>query len=110
MHSHPYTSLVEAQMGLRDQGYTEEFVWEDGEFKSADKSKTYATSDLEIVEHYRFEGMSNPGDMSIVFAIEASDGKKGYAFSGYGTYADEKFVNFLDEVPEREDTEVEKSA
>lgn len=107
MHSHPYTSLVEAQMGIREQGYTEEFNWVDGELTDADKTKTYGTGDLVIVEHYRFEGASNPGDMSILFALEANDGKKGYAISGYGTYADEKFVKFLDELPERDTTRVE---
>ncbi len=106
MHSHDYDTLVEAQMGLRKNGFTEEFVWEDEQFKSEDKSVTYRPDDLKIVEHYRFEGASDPGDMSILMALEAKDGRKGYAISAYGTYADEKFVKFLDEIPEREDPEV----
>ena len=107
MHNHSYQSLVEAQTGVREDGYTEEFLWVDGELMDADKSRSYGKSDLTIVEHYRFEGVSNPGDNSVLFVLEASDGTKGYVISGYGTYADEKFVKFLDEVPERDSTRVE---
>ena len=109
MHSHDYDNLVEAQQGLLKQGYTEEFLWKDGKMMSADRSKTYRPSDLKMVEHYRFEGMTNPADMSIVMVVEASDGKKGYVVSGYGTYADPKLDEFMDEVPEVEDTEVDKA-
>lgn len=106
MHNHDYDSLVEAQQGLREQGYTEEFLWKDDKMMAADRSKTYEPSDFKMVENYRFEGMTNPGDMSIVMVVEASDGKKGYVVSGYGTYADAKLDEFMDEVPEVEDPEV----
>ena len=109
MHSHDYDSLVEAQTGVRDLGYTEEYLWKDGEMMAADRSKTYQPSEMKIVEHYRFEGMSNPGDMSILLCIESDDGKKGYVISGYGTYADAKLDEFLEQVPQAEDTEVEKA-
>ncbi len=108
MHSHDYDSLIEAQQGVRANGYTEEFLWKDGEMLSEDSSVKYDPQDMLIVEHYRFEGASDPGDMSILMCIESKDGKKGYAISSYGTYADEKFVKFLDEVPEKEETEVTK--
>ena len=107
MHNHPYDTLVEAQAGVRSAGYTEEFTWDEGALKSADKTRAYGRDDLAIVEHYRFEGASDPGDLSILLALEATDGTRGYAISGYGTYADEKFVTFLDELPVRDSTRVE---
>ena len=106
MHSHDYDSLVEAQAGVRAEGFTEEYLWKDGRMTSADRATTYQPADMKIVEHYRFEGMTNPGDMSILMCLTSSDGKKGYVISGYGTYADAKLDEFLDEVPEAEDTEV----
>lgn len=109
MHSHDYDSLVEAQAGLRDRGYTEEYLWKDGEMMSADRSKTYEPKDFTIVENYRFEGMTNPGDMSIVMVVESNDGRKGYVVSGYGTYADPKLDEFMDIVAEEEDPEVSKA-
>ncbi len=109
MHSHPYNSVVEAQQGLIKKGYTEGFIWSDDKFMTGNKSKSYSISELTIVETYRFEGITNPGDESILFAIEAADGSKGYAISAYGPYADEKFVKFLDEVKKVEDTSVHKN-
>ena len=109
MHSHNYDSIVEAQAGVRQKGFTEEFLWKDGEMLSEDKSMQYDATDLTVVEHYRFEGMSNPADMSIMMLLESKDGRKGYVISSYGPTADEKLTKFLDDVPQREDTEVHKA-
>ena len=108
MHSHDYDSIIEAQAGVRKAGYTEEFLWKDGEMLSEDSSTQYDAEDLTVIEHYRFEGASNPDDMSIFMVLESRDGRKGYVISAYGTYADEKLVNFLEQVPVREDTDVHK--
>ena len=108
MHSHDYDSLIEAQQGVRAAGYKEEFLWKDGEMLAEDGSVQYDPTDLTVVEHYRFEGESNPDDMSILMVLESRDGRKGYVVSAYGTYADAKLVEFLDEVPVREDGDVHK--
>ena len=68
----------------------------------------YDPEDLLAVEHYRFEGESDPGDMSILMALESKDGRKGYVVSAYGTYADAKFVQFLDKIPVKQDSDVHK--
>ena len=109
MHSHDYDHLVEAQQGVIADGYTEGFIWVDDQLMSADRSRSYRPGELTSVEEYRFEGMTNPGDMSILIVLEASDGTKGYAISSYGPTADEKLVKFLDEVPKRIETEVTKA-
>jgi hypothetical protein len=44
--------------------------------------------DFTIVEVFRFEGMSNPSDGSILYAIESNDGINGTLVSSYGVYAD----------------------
>jgi len=41
-----------------------------------------------VDEFHRFEGMSNPDDNSIVFAISSDDGIKGTLVDAYGIYAD----------------------
>ena len=108
MHSHDYDSLIDAQQGVRSAGYKEEFLWKDGEMLSEDSSVQYDPEDLKVVEHYRFEGESNPGDMSILMALESKDGRKGYVVSAYGTYADDKLVAFLEKVPVDVDSDVQK--
>jgi hypothetical protein len=45
---------------------------------------------LTIVEHHRFEGMSDPDDSSVVYALEASNGLKGLLVDAYGAYANWK--------------------
>jgi hypothetical protein len=57
---------------------------------------------MEIVEYHRFEGVSTPDDMAIVFAVECRDGKKGLVISSYGPYAELDIVNFMDKVKIKE--------
>ena len=103
MHKHDYETIIDAQQGVRKAGYTEEFKWtDDHRFTDASGEKAYQAGELTMVQHYRFEGMSNPGDMSIFMVLEAKDGKRGYVISAYGPYADEKLTDFLDEIPKRE--------
>lgn len=52
-----------------------------------DGKKIYQPSDLKIVKTYRFEGMSNPDDNSILYIIEANDGTQGYIIDAYGAYS-----------------------
>jgi hypothetical protein len=44
--------------------------------------------DFTVEEFYRFEGMSNPDDNSVLFAISSDDGIKGTLVDAYGVYAD----------------------
>ena len=57
-----------------------------------------SADEMTIVEYHRFEGESNPSDMSIVFAIESNDGRRGTLTSSYGAYADHKMLNFISKV------------
>ena len=45
--------------------------------------------DFEIVNFYRFEGMTDPGDETILYAIEEKGGRRGTLVNAYGPYADE---------------------
>jgi hypothetical protein len=45
--------------------------------------------EFEISEFYRFEGMSDPADNAIVYAIQSHGGVKGVLVDAYGVYADE---------------------
>jgi hypothetical protein len=41
-----------------------------------------------VREFHRFEGTSDPDDMAVVYALEASDGTRGTLTDAFGTYAD----------------------
>ncbi len=62
------------------------------------KSK-YQPIDIFIVAEHRFEGMSNPSDMSILFVIETKDGSKGTVLAAYGPIGDSDLSTFFAEVP-----------
>ncbi|HEX8658122.1 MAG TPA: hypothetical protein VF690_11325, partial [Hymenobacter sp.] len=83
-------SLVNVENKLSADGFTQDFTVVDGRLHTFDSStdKTYAPEEVTIVDFYRFEGESNPDDMSILYAIETNDGVRGTISSAYGTYAD----------------------
>ena len=79
-------------------GFTDDFKAIPEGLKSLRTERIYQPSDVRIVNFFRFEGASNPDDMSILYAIETNDGIKGTLVDAYGTYADADVNNFIVEV------------
>ena len=95
----PYLkSMVECHQKLTDDGYTENFKIEDNLLKCLDCSKAYEPKDVTIKNFFRFEGLSDPDDNSILYAIETNDGKKGTVVDAYGAYSDPDTSQFIMEV------------
>lgn len=44
--------------------------------------------DFEVVQVHRFEGMTDPEDQSVLYAITSKNGVKGTLVNGYGIYSD----------------------
>ncbi len=84
---HSYDTLSQATNDLLARGYTENFTLEGEQLTSSKLNLRFNPDDFEIVETHRFEGESDPGDMSVVYAIESKDGQKGLMVNAYGTYA-----------------------
>ncbi len=98
-----YTTVAHAVEALKRRGFRSEYkLTPNGMMRNVDNGNKYSPDEMEIIEYHRFEGMSNPGDMSIVFAIEANDGEKGTVISSYGAYADIKLIEFMDQVKIKE--------
>jgi hypothetical protein len=57
--------------------------------------KRIRPEDVTIVEYHRFEGASNPDDMSVVYVIETADGRRGTLVDAYGTYTNPKVDTFV---------------
>ena len=93
-------SLVNVENKLNKDGFTQDFNVVDGRLHTIgqDSNRTYTPAEVTIVDFYRFEGESNPDDMSILYAIEANDGVKGTISSAYGVYADSDTDDFLKQV------------
>jgi hypothetical protein len=73
---------------MSEEGYTANFKACEEGLKCLDSDKMYKPKDLHVVNFYRFEGISDPSDNSILYAIETSDGTKGTLMDAYGAYSD----------------------
>ncbi len=92
-------SLINVEAKLNRDGYTCNFKVADGRLCALGHSdKTYGVDEVRIVDFYRFEGESNPDDMSILYAIQCSDGTRGTISNSYGPYADSEVDDFLKQV------------
>ncbi len=83
-----YRSLSEATNDLKTRGYNEDFNLKTDCIECPAHNLQWHPEDFRIDEFYRFEGMSNPSDNSIVFAISSKDGIKGVLVDAYGVYAE----------------------
>lgn len=85
-------TVMERLEELKGRGYTYDFNLTAHALEAHQEdgvTLTLSPDQFNIVEFYRFEGMSNPSDTSILYAIEATNGVKGTLISSYGMYADE---------------------
>ena len=84
-----YDTLTEALIDLKKRGFNTDFNVSFIHIQCSDTGKELYPQDFEIVEHYRFEGNSDPGDESVVYAIHSIDGSiKGTLVSAYGMYSE----------------------
>ena len=93
-----YTTMVEAVEDLKRRGFTANYEFLDHAFRDVNTGRTFQAGDLTIVEHYRFEGASDPDDMSVIYAIESQDGTMGVIADAFGTYANPGLGRFLEKV------------
>lgn len=92
-----------AMEGLRNEGYATEFEVKEDRLKADDSDEGYKPDDVVIKHHYRFEGESNPSDMSILYAVKTSDGTKGMVVNAYGAYGTESVADFMQQCKEEVD-------
>lgn len=69
---------------IKEKGYTLDFNLDKDKITDISGKKFYMPNEFNVDKVYRFEGMSNPSDNSILYAITTSDGKKGILVDGYG--------------------------
>jgi hypothetical protein len=98
MQKKEMSSLWQVMETLRKRGYTLDFnMSPEGSMVSSDNHK-YKPEDLYINKVYRFEGDSDPGDMSILYEMKTKSGKKGLLVDGYGAESSTsgpEFVEFM---------------
>jgi hypothetical protein len=94
-------SLSSCSNKMREMGYSEDFqVDKDGLRTFGSATKHYSPDEIRIVNFYRFEGSSDPGDNNILYVIETNDGVKGTLVDGYGPAASDDVSKFIVKVEE----------
>jgi len=83
-----YNTLSEAINDLKKRGYQEDFNLEPHCLTCRSLNLQLNPENFTVDEFYRFEGMSNPDDNSILFAISSEGGVKGILVDAYGVYSD----------------------
>lgn len=81
-----YGTVTEAISALRKLGYTLDFNLEENCIVC--HPEKFTASEFEIMEIWRYEGNSDPGDESTVYGIESKNGMKGVLVTGYGISSD----------------------
>ncbi len=98
MSVNEYATVVEAIEGLRRRGFDANFEFTGDAVLDADRQRRYNAADLTIVEHHRFEGETDPGDMAIVYALVGRDGARGVLVAPFGAYTEAGLGGFLEQV------------
>ena len=91
--------MVEVLAIVRKNGYTTDFmVTEDNRLTVLSGQESFSPDQVQIVDFYRFEHDTNPGDMAILYVLETASGLKGTISDAYGTYSDERTERFMRQI------------
>ena len=94
-----FETLSQAMNVLREEGYVEDFNLKQNCIECRNGEFKVFHSEFEIDEYFRFEGMSDPDDNTILYAISSDKyGLKGQLVNGYGIYSDDITDEMLDKL------------
>jgi hypothetical protein len=83
-----YTTLSEAIRALKNKGYDQDFNLHPEWIECAPLNAQFKPHEFHVDEVHRFEGMTNPDDSSVLYAISSGSGVKGLLVDAYGVYAE----------------------
>jgi hypothetical protein len=83
---------------LNRRGFTEHFMVVGSELRALESGRTFRPQELIIRDYHRSEGVSDPSDMAIVYALESRDGTLGTLVDAFGVYSSPTVGAFLKDV------------
>lgn len=96
------TTVSEVLNNLKAQGYTVDFNLEDNCLVCNENRLKVHPEEFVVDKHYRFEGMSDPGDEAVVYAISSPNHQiKGVLVNGYGIYSNPETDQIIKTLEER---------
>ncbi|MFN3403238.1 MAG: hypothetical protein ACK40G_04030 [Cytophagaceae bacterium] len=97
---HYRTPMVVRLNKLKEKYNAIDFEFDNGKITDPNTGKSYSAKDVRLGDIFRFEGISDPDDMAVVYVLDTSDGKRGVIVDAFGIYADESIQAFIKEVEE----------
>ena len=98
-NSMPYMkSLATCVNRMITEGYSEDFKVVEHSLYSLNKQRYYKPEEVQVVNFFRFEGMSDPDDNAVLYVVETADGTKGILIDAYGIYNDPRIGRFMEQV------------
>src|SRR5262245_8665821 len=94
-------TLAGAMADLNRRGFTEHFTVVHDRLRAVEKGQTFSPDHVVVAEYHRFEGVSDPDDMAILYGLETRDGVRGTLTDAFGSYADPLVGAFMRTVPVR---------
>lgn len=82
-----------------EEGYSVNYTTAEGKLVDVKSKKEYPPEDIRIVAEHRFEGKSNPSDMSILYVVVTKDGSKGTALVNYSPSSDTSMAQLFNAIP-----------
>ncbi len=104
--SQKMSTLTEVMEMLKKNGYENDFQMTDRGMTSKGTNEVFKPEDLVIKGVFRFEGESNPEDMSVLYQMESKSGTKGIfldAFGFYGSYDGQELAEFFRQIKREDD-------
>lgn len=95
MDLNKFKTLSEATNNLFEKGFDKTFKMNEGKLMCLETKKSFSQENIEVIAFHRFEGTSNPDDMSILYVVECADGTKGLVTVPFGPYGDSELTEFM---------------
>ena len=83
-----YETLSQAIQSLKSEGYSSDFNLHPDWIECSNSKTTLKPEEFHVDAVHRFEGMTNPDDSSVLYAISSPKGLKGLLVDAYGVYAE----------------------
>lgn len=86
----------------QEKGFTNNYRMSGDMLVGSESNMKFNPMDVHIVAQHRFEGISNPSDMSILYVIQTKDGNKGTVLANYSPASDTSMAEFFNAVPKEQ--------
>lgn len=95
--NHHYDTLSAATQSLKARGYNYEFSVDEAFMliDAHDPALRYGPHEIHVDEFQRFEGPSDPADMTVIYALATPSGQKGILIDAFGPNSDEQIDGFV---------------